>query len=116
MSTSSLKESFELIVTQASRITHELNRALDSYENMLDNATAQEQVLELGALLANVRRGRAEAFELMGHVPSPNSVPAYLAEEVACVTRALFKFIDTCDHREAVINRMATGWQRKVAV
>ena len=56
------------------------------------------------------------AEELLRGVPSPNQVPPNVAESVAEVTTSLFRFIDSCDRREEVINRMVLGFGGKTAV
>jgi len=116
MQTPSLKDSFERIVTQASVISAEVTRSLDWYESKLGRLTKPEELLELGALLASVRRGRAMAEDLLRGVPSPNQVPADVAESVAEVTTSLFHFIDSCDQREEAINSIVLGYRRKNAV
>lgn len=90
----------------------EVNQALDSYESVLENGTQTEKMLELGALLANVRRGREEAYALLAAVPSPNKVPAHLCEEIVGVTKGLFGFIESCQQREKLIQRMAESHER----
>ena len=115
MPLSSLNDTFENIVTQAAVITKEITRSLDWYENKLGNVSTPEQMLELGALLSSVRHGRAMAMDLLKTVPSPNKVPADVAQSVADVTTSLFRFVDSCDQREETINKMALGYSRKCA-
>jgi len=112
----SLKENFERIVTRTDEIAREVNSSLDSYESLDEGCTQTKKVLELGALLSSVRRGRRQALELLSTVPSPNQVPANLGEEVASVAKALFCFIHTCDQREDLVGRIVSGWERGVAV
>jgi hypothetical protein len=99
----SLQENFDRISVCAMRIADEVNSSLDSYEEKLRGPSQREKMLELGALLANVRQGRREAMELLRGVPSPNKVPAYLAEDVSRIGSALFRFVETCDERERII-------------
>jgi hypothetical protein len=115
MYASSLKENFEHIVTQTAEIAHEVNSSLDCYESLADKCSQTEKVLELGALLSSVRRGRRQALELLRVVPSPKQVPSHLGEEVAGIAKALFGFIHTCDQRAAIINRIVLGLDRSVA-
>ncbi len=112
MSTLSLKENFEKIVERSSEMMRELNTALDRYEASLRGADSISRMLELGALLACVRRGRDQALELLASVPSPNRVPSHLSEEVVGVANALFGFLESCDQREALIMRLAEGMRR----
>lgn len=116
MHTPSIRESFEHIVTQASVITAEVTRSLDWYEQRLGKLNKAEELLELGALLSSIRRGRAMAEELVRGVPSPNQVPAHVAESVAEVTSSLFHFIESCDKREEIINSIVLGYRTKNAV
>jgi len=115
MQTPSLKDSFERIVTQASVITTEVTRSLDWYESKLGKLTKPQELLELGALLASVRRGRSMAEDLLRGVPSPNQVPANVAESVAEVTTSLFHFIESCNQREEVINSLVRGFRAQNA-
>ncbi|HNX04009.1 MAG TPA: hypothetical protein PKI32_00820 [Opitutales bacterium] len=115
MESSSLKVSFERIVSQSAIIAADMERSLDSYESRLGSMTRPEEMLELGALLSSVRRGRRMALELLRGIPSPNKVPPYLADSVAEVMTSLFNFVSSCDDREATIQRMAAGLAGKSA-
>jgi hypothetical protein len=116
MQTPSLKHSFEHIVTQASVISAEVTRSLDWYDSKLGKLSKPQELLELGALLSSVRRGRVMAEELVKGVPSPNQVPANAAESVAEITTSLFNFIESCNQREEAINSMALRYRNKNAV
>jgi hypothetical protein len=107
----SLQESFDRISVSALRIADEVNRSLDSYEEKLRGSSQREKMLELGALLANVRQGRREALELLRCLPSPNKVPQCVADDVSRIGNALFRFVDTCDERERIIISMTSSWR-----
>lgn len=106
MESPSLRVSFERVVSQSAVIAADMERSLNAYEDRRGPVSPDGELLELGALLASVRRGRAMAMELLRGIPSPNKVPAHFAPAVAEVMTSLFNFVSSCDGREETINRM----------
>jgi hypothetical protein len=104
-----LEDNFAYIVSQANAITRDVNRSLDRYEEREDAVCPTERILDMGVLIASLERGRTMAWELASRVPSPNQVPAELADSVAEITNALFRFIESCERRETGIGEMVLG-------
>ena len=115
MHTESLEQCFARVIEETEALTNDINRSLDIYQSSEGQGPAHERILELGSLLANVRDGSAKAESLLKKLPSPNQVPSYLSEAVATIATSLFRFLDTCREREAIIRKMAASIAKQAA-
>ena len=104
------------VMGEIASIGAEVDRSLDRYDQCIEGACVTRKVLEAGLLLACVRQARAKAEKLSRRIPSPNRVPACDAEAVAALLGALFRFMESCDTREASINEMVLGLEREISV
>lgn len=112
----SIQKSFSDIVTKVAAITSEVNRAMDRYEQRTGGCSPAEEILEMGMLLACVRRSRAMAMVISRRIPSPNQVPWEYADAIAGFASALFHFIDSCERRENAIGKKALGYRCETTV
>lgn len=104
------------IVAQATTITNEANKSLDSYERKTREFSVHEEIFELGMLLACIRNCHSAAETLSRMIPSPNRVPREYAQSYAEIAKALFHFIESCEHREEMIGKKALGFSCETAV
>jgi hypothetical protein len=112
----SIQENFAYIIAQVAAITREANNSLDRYETKSGDVAPAEELLEMGILLACIRRCHKAADALSRRIPSPNQVPREYSDSVAEVANALFRFMESCGKREEIIGKNALGYRCETTV
>ncbi len=110
---SCLRYVFERVAAETLQIAESASLAVDRFARTVDMPPAI-RLQAIKDLLAEIQTGRSRALELSGILPSPNGVPASLAQSVETIAKALFNFIRLCDTRVRVLSVMESNMSRQL--